>query len=80
MPRIATLKATMKHEPTTSKNTNPNSKQHSAGKQQKSRKNNKKQPNSRTNRTKVGVLDVTRLLFNDGIQLNGLPAPRADSS
>ncbi len=27
-----------------------------------------------------GVLDVTRLLFNDGIQLNGLPAPRADSS
>jgi len=26
------------------------------------------------------VLVVTRLLFNDGIQLNGLPAPRADSS
>ncbi len=27
---------------------------------------------------RAGVLVVTRLLFKDGIQLNGLPAPRAD--
>ncbi len=26
------------------------------------------------------MLDITHLLFNDGIQLNGLPAPRADTS
>jgi len=26
----------------------------------------------------AGVLDVTRLLFKDGIQLNGLPAPPAE--
>jgi len=28
----------------------------------------------------VSVLDVTRLLFIDGIWLNGLPAPHADCS
>jgi hypothetical protein len=27
---------------------------------------------------RAGVLDVTRLLFKDGIQLNGLPAPHAE--
>jgi hypothetical protein len=35
---------------------------------------------TQTLKSRAGVLDVTRLQFKDGIQLNGLPAPLARHS